>query len=94
MTGLTCNRCAKGYQQSRSPVAPCISEYHCALPGAGGPPLVPENILLGLAWGGWEAELRGCQPIWLSSKRWTRQDGWVAIWGPPQAWEALKDALG
>ncbi|EMP40715.1 Netrin-3 [Chelonia mydas] len=24
VTGLTCNRCAKGYQQSRSPVAPCI----------------------------------------------------------------------
>jgi netrin receptor unc-5 len=23
VTGLTCNRCAKGYQQSRSPVAPC-----------------------------------------------------------------------
>ncbi|XP_055352482.1 netrin-1-like, partial [Paramacrobiotus metropolitanus] len=22
--GLTCNRCAKGYQQSRSPVAPCV----------------------------------------------------------------------
>ncbi|KAI1288372.1 Netrin-1 [Halotydeus destructor] len=24
VTGPTCNRCAKGYQQSRSPVAPCI----------------------------------------------------------------------
>lgn len=24
VTGLTCNRCADGYQQSRSPVAPCI----------------------------------------------------------------------
>ncbi|KAK0142870.1 Netrin-3 [Merluccius polli] len=24
VTGVTCNRCAKGYQQSRSPVAPCI----------------------------------------------------------------------
>eukprot|EP00058_Branchiostoma_floridae_P020616 XP_002606106.1 hypothetical protein BRAFLDRAFT_59848 [Branchiostoma floridae] len=24
VTGLTCNRCAKGFQQSRSPVAPCI----------------------------------------------------------------------
>uniref|UniRef100_A0A8C4Q2E6 Netrin-1 n=1 Tax=Eptatretus burgeri TaxID=7764 RepID=A0A8C4Q2E6_EPTBU len=24
VTGLTCNRCAKGYQQSRSPIAPCI----------------------------------------------------------------------
>ncbi|CAG7734785.1 unnamed protein product [Allacma fusca] len=24
VTGLTCNRCAKGYQQSRSPVAPCV----------------------------------------------------------------------
>ncbi|XP_038064275.1 netrin-1-like isoform X2 [Patiria miniata] len=24
VTGLTCNRCAKGYQQSRSTVAPCI----------------------------------------------------------------------
>ena len=25
VTGVTCNRCAKGYQQSRSPIAPCIS---------------------------------------------------------------------
>ncbi|XP_037093945.1 netrin-3-like isoform X2 [Pollicipes pollicipes] len=24
VTGLTCNRCDKGYQQSRSPIAPCI----------------------------------------------------------------------
>ncbi|BFZ03376.1 hypothetical protein BsWGS_06415 [Bradybaena similaris] len=24
VTGLTCNRCAKGYQQSKSPIAPCI----------------------------------------------------------------------
>nr|XP_046191549.1 netrin-3-like isoform X1 [Oncorhynchus gorbuscha] len=24
VTGIACNRCAKGYQQSRSPVAPCI----------------------------------------------------------------------
>ncbi|XP_023239606.1 netrin-1-like [Centruroides sculpturatus] len=24
VTGVTCNRCAKGYQQSRSPIAPCI----------------------------------------------------------------------
>ncbi|ODM95397.1 Netrin-3 [Orchesella cincta] len=24
VTGLTCNRCAKGYQQSRSPIAPCV----------------------------------------------------------------------
>ena len=31
VTGLTCNRCADGYQQSRSPVAPCISEYCCFL---------------------------------------------------------------
>ena len=31
VTGITCNRCAKGYQQSRSPIAPCISKtgsYH------------------------------------------------------------------
>ena len=27
VTGTTCNRCAKGYFQSRSTVAPCISEY-------------------------------------------------------------------
>lgn len=27
VTGLTCNRCARGYQQSRSHIAPCISEY-------------------------------------------------------------------
>lgn len=26
VTGLTCNRCAPGFQQSRSPVAPCVSE--------------------------------------------------------------------
>uniref|UniRef100_A0A4W5R6K7 Netrin 2 n=1 Tax=Hucho hucho TaxID=62062 RepID=A0A4W5R6K7_9TELE len=26
VTGITCNRCAKGYQQSRSPVAPCITD--------------------------------------------------------------------
>uniref|UniRef100_A0A8C0EGX4 Netrin 1 n=1 Tax=Bubo bubo TaxID=30461 RepID=A0A8C0EGX4_BUBBB len=25
VTGITCNRCAKGYQQSRSPIAPCIT---------------------------------------------------------------------
>ncbi|XP_026679554.1 netrin-1-like [Diaphorina citri] len=24
VTGITCNRCAKGYQQSRSAIAPCI----------------------------------------------------------------------
>ncbi|TMW44999.1 hypothetical protein DOY81_009921, partial [Sarcophaga bullata] len=24
VTGLTCNRCARGYQQSRSHIAPCI----------------------------------------------------------------------
>ena len=27
VTGTTCNRCARGYQQSRSHIAPCISEY-------------------------------------------------------------------
>ena len=27
VTGITCNRCAKGYQQSRSPIAPCISKF-------------------------------------------------------------------
>ncbi|TRY91302.1 hypothetical protein DNTS_028367 [Danionella cerebrum] len=32
VTGITCNRCAKGYQQSRSPVAPCISERDCHAP--------------------------------------------------------------
>ncbi|KAF0304744.1 Netrin-1 [Amphibalanus amphitrite] len=26
VTGLTCNRCDKGYQQSRSPIAPCINK--------------------------------------------------------------------
>lgn len=26
VTGLTCNRCARGYQQSRSHIAPCISK--------------------------------------------------------------------
>lgn len=24
VTGITCNRCARGYQQSRSHIAPCI----------------------------------------------------------------------
>lgn len=27
VAGITCNRCAKGYQQSRSPIAPCISMW-------------------------------------------------------------------
>lgn len=27
VTGLTCNRCARGYQQSRSHIAPCISKF-------------------------------------------------------------------
>lgn len=27
VTGLTCNRCARGYQQSRSHIAPCVSKY-------------------------------------------------------------------
>lgn len=27
VTGITCNRCSKGYQQSRSPIAPCISMW-------------------------------------------------------------------
>ncbi|MPC74855.1 Netrin-1 [Portunus trituberculatus] len=26
VTGIMCNRCAKGYQQSRSTIAPCITE--------------------------------------------------------------------
>lgn len=26
VTGLTCNRCARGYQQSRSHEAPCVSK--------------------------------------------------------------------
>jgi len=26
VTGLTCNRCNPGYQQSKSPIAPCVSE--------------------------------------------------------------------
>lgn len=32
VTGITCNRCAKGYQQSRSPIAPCISTWNPAFP--------------------------------------------------------------
>lgn len=27
VTGVTCNRCAKGYQQSRSHIAPCVSKF-------------------------------------------------------------------
>lgn len=83
VTGLTCNRCAKGYQQSRSPVAPCISECCRALPCTWGPTL--GNALLGLAsvgasrcpthvWvacSGWEAEMRGCPSLWTSSRTWS-----------------------
>ena len=29
VTGLTCNRCDAGYQQSASPVAPCVSQCRC-----------------------------------------------------------------
>lgn len=32
VTGITCNRCAKGYQQSRSPIAPCISTCQAPSP--------------------------------------------------------------
>lgn len=32
VTGITCNRCAKGYQQSRSPIAPCISTWNQSSP--------------------------------------------------------------
>ena len=35
VTGITCNRCAKGYQQSRSPIAPCISMRGASPPGWG-----------------------------------------------------------
>lgn len=83
VTGLTCNRCAKGYQQSRSPVAPCISECCRALPCTWGP--TSGNALLGLAsvgasrcpthvWvacSGWEAEMRGCPSLWTSSRTWS-----------------------
>lgn len=27
VTGLRCDRCMKGYQQTKSPIAPCISKY-------------------------------------------------------------------
>ncbi|KAK2157002.1 hypothetical protein LSH36_201g06008 [Paralvinella palmiformis] len=36
VTGITCNRCAHGYQQSRSPIAPCIK-----IPGRGNRPNKP-----------------------------------------------------
>ncbi|KAI4497885.1 hypothetical protein M0802_007001 [Mischocyttarus mexicanus] len=32
VTGTTCNRCARGYQQSRSHIAPCISAAAHAAP--------------------------------------------------------------
>lgn len=67
VTGLTCNRCAKGYQQSRSPVAPCISECRHALPCARGPSPALGDALLGLACSGWEAEPRVCPSSWLCS---------------------------
>ncbi|KAL1421451.1 hypothetical protein MTO96_004144 [Rhipicephalus appendiculatus] len=39
VTGTTCNRCAKGYQQSRSPIAPCIKipTVDHSIMAAGGP---------------------------------------------------------
>ncbi|CAF4973626.1 unnamed protein product, partial [Rotaria socialis] len=27
VSGLRCDRCMKGYQQTKSPIAPCISKY-------------------------------------------------------------------
>lgn len=27
--GITCNRCERGFQQSRSHIAPCISKFYC-----------------------------------------------------------------
>ncbi|XP_054991410.1 netrin-3 isoform X1 [Sorex araneus] len=32
VAGLTCDRCAPGFQQSRSPVAPCVSEWPLCQP--------------------------------------------------------------
>ncbi|CAF2586100.1 unnamed protein product [Rotaria sp. Silwood2] len=32
VTGLRCDRCMKGYQQTKSPVAPCIKTYDLQLP--------------------------------------------------------------
>lgn len=29
VTGPTCNRCAKGYEQSKSPITPCIGQFVC-----------------------------------------------------------------
>jgi netrin 1 len=28
VTGLRCDRCMKGYQQTKSPIAPCISKFN------------------------------------------------------------------
>ena len=42
VTGITCNRCAKGYQQSRSHIAPCVSE--CPLVAILSSPIANYNI--------------------------------------------------
>ncbi|OXU30645.1 hypothetical protein TSAR_000525, partial [Trichomalopsis sarcophagae] len=34
VTGITCNRCARGYQQSRSHIAPCISKLYIDFPSS------------------------------------------------------------
>ncbi|MBN3322108.1 NET3 protein, partial [Atractosteus spatula] len=51
VTGITCNRCAKGYQQSRSPVAPCIrlpgpSQYKPSFTKAGEIPVVNPTAVI------------------------------------------------
>ncbi|MEJ1273111.1 hypothetical protein NN561_003971 [Cricetulus griseus] len=46
VTGITCNRCAKGYQQSRSPIAPCIMGLiSCSVELASSPVAMPFLIL-------------------------------------------------
>ncbi|XP_021564165.1 netrin-3, partial [Carlito syrichta] len=42
VTGLTCNRCAPGFQQSRSPVAPCV-KIPVPGPTEESSPVVPED---------------------------------------------------
>lgn len=47
VTGITCNRCAKGYQQSRSPIAPCISKadtINGTAVGGGGSETVNQSV--------------------------------------------------
>lgn len=88
VTGITCNRCAKGYQQSRSPIAPCIKIPVAPPTTAASSVEEPEGkwspccflaFAVGCA-GGWGREVRGAR---LPGHHWGA--GWYQ-WFP---WAAL-----